>query len=107
MIGRRQPIGIGQRVRAPSDPTEGVDVDRLMVFVPAIMSIGLLFSLVTLLRDLVRWTGGRARERRTAIEAATVINDLLHEGEPPPEKLGVLSRPAYLATAIVLAGGIF
>ncbi len=105
MKRRREPIGVARQVRAPGDPTEGIDVDRLMVFVPAIMSIGLLFSLATLLRDLLRWTGSRARERRTTIETATVINDLLDEGEPPLQKLGVLSRPAYLITALVLAGG--
>ena len=48
--------------RRPStaDAFDDVDCDRLMVFVPAIMSVGLLFSFATLVRDvfpLVRRAG--------------------------------------------------
>jgi hypothetical protein len=80
------------------------DTDRLMVFVPAIMSVGLLFSLITILRDLFRWVGGRARDRRTAIEAAAVTNVVLGHDEPEPTELGMLSRRTYLVVSIVLAG---
>ena len=51
--------------RNDDDPLGDIDADRLMVFVPAIMSVGLIFSIVTLLRDVFQWTGGRARRRRT------------------------------------------
>lgn len=91
---------------AESDhPLDQVDVDRLMVFVPAIMSVGLLFSFATLLQDLLRWLGGRARTRRTAIAAGSVLSQLLDEEEEARREIGVLARPAYLLTAVVLVGG--
>ncbi len=63
--------------RVTEEPLDEVDVDRLMVFVPAIMSVGLAFSIATLVRDLFHWTGNRARERRTAIEAGAVVSSSL------------------------------
>ena len=90
------------RRRVREDPFADVGVDRFMVFVPAIMSVGLLFSIATLLRDMFRWTGGRARERRTAIEARTVLTELVEEDIPEPRELGVLSRPSYLIGALLL-----
>ncbi len=91
--------------RNAEDPFEDFDANRLMVFVPAIMSVGLVFSVVTLMRDLFKWTGGRARRRRTMIEAGAVLSDLLGEPEPDPEDLGLLNRPSYLISALVLVGG--
>jgi membrane-associated phospholipid phosphatase len=81
------------------------DIDRTMVFVPAIMSVGLVFSIISLLRDLFRWSGGRARERRTRMEAGAVLSELLGQPEPAPDDLGILSRPAYLISALALTGG--
>jgi hypothetical protein len=89
---------------AVTTPDAEDNADRLMVFVPAIMSVGLLFSLLTVLRDLFRWVGGRARDRRTAIEAAAVTNLVLGHDEPEPAELGMLSRRTYLVVSIVLAG---
>ena len=91
--------------RREEDPLGDFDIDRLMVFVPAIMSVGLIFSVVTLLREAFEWTGGRARRRRTLIEAGAVVSELLGEPEPDPEDLGLLSRPSYLVSAVVLVGG--
>ncbi len=88
----------------PDDPALEVDIDRLMVFVPAIMSVGLVFSAVTLLRDLFHWTGAKARERRTSMAAGAVVGVVLGEPEPDPEDLGILDRPLYLVSAIVLIG---
>lgn len=76
-----------------------------MVFVPAIMSAGLLFSIVTLVRDAARWGGTRARERRSTIEAHAVVNDVLGNPHPPPSETGVLSRSTYLATATMMVAG--
>ncbi|MDH3678953.1 MAG: alkaline phosphatase D family protein [Acidimicrobiia bacterium] len=107
MSDRDHLAGSGPAGRPPAsvEVLDDVDVNRLMVFVPAIMSVGLFFSLVVLVRDLIRWTGGRSRDRRTAIEAAAVVNQLLDEGEPEAETMGILSRPAYLVSALVLVGG--
>lgn len=82
-----------------------VEPDGLMVFVPAIMSVGLVFSLVTLLRDAFRWTGSRARRRRTELEASAVVGTLLGEPMPDPEDLGILSRPTYLVVGLVSIAG--
>ncbi len=87
------------------DPFADVADDRMGVFVPAIMSVGLLFSLVTLARDAMVWTRSKARRRRTAIEAAAVLDRLLADQPRRPRSLGVLSRPSYLIAALVLAGG--
>jgi len=91
--------------RPVDDPTDGTDIDRLQVFVPAIMSVGLVFSLATLVRDLFHWTGDRARERRTSIAARMVVGTVLGESEPDPDEIGILSRPAYLLTSMVLVAG--
>lgn len=88
--------------RVSADPFDGADADRLFVFVPAIMSVGLVFSIVTLLRDGFRWSGNRTRERRTAIAAESVVTDLIGDQRPDPNALGVLSRPSYLVTAVTL-----
>ncbi len=93
------------RGRRLDDPTDGSDIDRLQVFVPAIMSVGLVFSLATLVRDLFHWTGGRARERRTSIAARLVVGTVLGEPEPDPDEIGILSRPTYLLTGMVLVAG--
>ncbi|MGH1491471.1 MAG: alkaline phosphatase D family protein [Acidimicrobiales bacterium] len=91
--------------RVTEDPTPQADVDRLMVFVPAIMSVGVIFSIVTLMRDLFHWTGGRARDRRAEIAAGSVVGSILGETEPNPDDIGILTRPTYLITAILLVGG--
>ncbi|MCP4221830.1 MAG: hypothetical protein GY773_00625, partial [Actinomycetia bacterium] len=91
--------------RVTEDAFDEVDINRLMVFVPAIMSVGLIFSIATLLRDAFHWTGNRARERRTAIEAGAVVSALTGDDDPDPADIGVLSRPTYLVSAIVLVAG--
>lgn len=102
-----------RRVTAPS-PTDSVETTDSMsaqpfeeraVFVPAIMSVGILFSIATLVRDAIRWTGGRARDRRTAIEARLTVSEICGDGPPPYEELGLLSRRSYLLTALLLLGG--
>ncbi len=91
--------------RAVEDPTPEADIDQLMVFVPAIMSVGLIFSLVTLMRDLFHWTGARARDRRADIAAGAVVGTTMGDREPNPDDLGMLTRPTYLITAVVLTAG--
>jgi len=87
------------------DLLEDVDGDGLMVFVPAIMSAGLVFSMVTLLRDLFRWSGSRARERRTALQSTATASELLRGDQPGTAAMGMLSRFSYLVTAAGLLGG--
>lgn len=80
-----------------------------MVFVPAIMSVGLLFSIATLIRDAIRRTTGRTRERRIALETTTATNEILGRSVATPEQLGLLPRSSYLAAAggaVIVAAAI-
>lgn len=95
--------------QAPTDPFAGVDDGSLMVFVPAIMGVGLVFSVATLVRDLLRRTTGRTRERRIALETATTVNQLLGRSVRSPTELGLLRRGSYIAAAAstgLLAAGV-
>jgi PhoD-like phosphatase len=85
-----------------NDPFEDVDDDRTMVFVPALMSVGMVMSAVAVIRDSFQGTRRSAQNRRSAIEAAIVVNDLLGEADPGPRHLGFLSRPSYLVSAVIL-----
>lgn len=69
------------------------------VFVPAVMSVGLLFSIATLLRDALRWVGGNSLERRAAIGAAATASWVVGESHPDPDAMGILPRLAYLVSA--------
>ncbi len=70
--------------RVPADPFDGAEPDRLMVFVPAIMSVGVVFSVATLIRDAMQRAGRRTRERRIAVESAATFSILL--GGPLPRR---------------------
>lgn len=97
------------RRRRPVDPTDGFDEHALHVFVPAIMSVGLLFSIATLARDAMRRTTGRSRERRIALETATTVNDIVGRAVQRPDELGLLSRWSYgvsAGIAAALSGGV-
>ena len=91
--------------RRPADERFDAVDDRLAVFVPAVMSVGLLFSLVTVARDLLQRKGPRSSTRRTAVSAAIVARTTLGETTPEPDDLGILDRPAYLVTALATVGG--
>jgi membrane-associated phospholipid phosphatase len=83
------------------------DVDRLNVFVPAVMSAGLLFSLVTVARDALHRLRGNGGHRAALHARASAIHVLT--GAPPRAGLadGLRPRRFYLvvaATALALAG---
>ncbi len=85
--------------RRPVDPFSGVDRDSLMVFVPAIMSVGVLFSIASLVRDAIGRTTRRTRDRRIALETVSTVNDLLDRSVSAPTELGLLSRSSYVVAA--------
>ena len=82
-----------------------IQTGETMVFVPALMSAGLLFSIITIVNDALRWGRGRARHRRTVIEAHAIANELEGVQRPPPSETGVLSRPIYLVSATIFVVG--
>lgn len=82
-----------------------VGFDRLHIFVPAIMSVGLVFWIVTLTRDLFRWQGAQAEQRRArAAGRATAAFVLGELGPPAPAMPGLRLRVSYLLTALVAGG---
>lgn len=86
---------------ARRDPWLDADVDRFGIFVPAIMSAGLLFSVVTLLRDALHSRRHRHRDRRLHI-AAAAIADHVATGREASASLDQALRPriAYLVTSL-------
>ena len=87
------------------DPWADADVDRFGIFVPAIMSAGLVFSIITLLRDAVHGRRHRHRERRIEIAAAATAGHVT-TGAPATTALEQVMRPrsAYLLTALSCIG---
>lgn len=85
--------------RVPTDPFDGAEPDRLMVFVPAIMSVGVVFSVATLIRDAMQRAGRRSRERRIAVESAATFSILLGDPLPRREPAGLQKRFKHIAIA--------
>ncbi|HEX6197108.1 MAG TPA: alkaline phosphatase D family protein [Jiangellaceae bacterium] len=89
-----------------NDPFDVSDRGR-HVFVPAIMGAGLLFSLATLVRDLVRSRQGRAPgfDRRLDVAGRASARHVL-TGEAPATAMRAAVRPRvyYLLTAITTLG---
>ena len=86
-------------------------LDRLNIFVPAIMSVGMAFWLVAVLRDVFRWRRDEALQRR-AINAGRSTARMVRgdSTQPEPDHLGFRHRPAYLVASIALfalAGYVF
>lgn len=77
-------------------------IDRLHIFVPAIMSVGLVFWIVTLTRDLFRWRSAQALERRSrAAGRATAAFVLGELGPPARPPVALRLRASYLLTGLV------
>ncbi|WP_280460363.1 alkaline phosphatase D family protein [Nocardia carnea] len=81
-------------------------LNRLNIFVPAVMSVGLVFWLASELRELVRTSGDTSRVKRAALDGHNVARSVLGENSPePPAARGLRPRPVYLLTALSLIGG--
>lgn len=85
---------------------ELVGLDRLNIFVPAIMGVGLLFWLASEVRELVRTSGDASRAKRAGIDGHAVARWTLGRDEvESAERIGLRPRPVYLLTALTLGGG--
>ncbi|MBW0272797.1 hypothetical protein ATM97_22155 [Nocardia sp. MH4] len=81
-------------------------VDRLHIFVPAIMSVGLLFWLASELRELLRSSDDASRAKRASIAGHAVARSATATGESDTAAArGLRPRPVYLLIALTLAGG--
>lgn len=88
-----------------------VDASRLNVFVPGIMGIGLLVSLVVLLHDGVRRvTSGRTHQRHARIAASQIVAEVQAAGgaAEPASSAGPRHRLVYgIAAAAFLSLGLY
>jgi membrane-associated phospholipid phosphatase len=79
--------------------------DGLAIFVPAIMSAGLLVSLYTLVRDALHARRWRGTDRRIALAAHATAQQVLTGGRADPALLaGLRPRVSYLLTALASGG---
>ncbi|MEN9504727.1 MAG: hypothetical protein RI958_653, partial [Actinomycetota bacterium] len=80
--------------------------DRVSIFVPAIMGVGLLFWIAGELRDLVRSFGDASRDKRAQLVGDSIARTLpwSQPGPVRPEQIGLRSRPVYAVLAVVLVG---
>ena len=69
-------------------------INQLHVFVPAIMSVGVVFWLSSEVRDLIHSSGERSRDKRAAIAGVALASNLDDRGEPDgPQQRGLRPRP--------------
>ncbi len=86
-----------------------IGIDRLNIFVPAIMSVGALFWLGALLQDMFRHRRHRSVGRRSKVAgrgAARLVSPERQSSEPArsdPAHSGLRHRNSYLVTAATLA----
>ncbi|HSM67521.1 MAG TPA: alkaline phosphatase D family protein [Ilumatobacteraceae bacterium] len=76
-------------------------LDRLHIFVPALMSVGLLFWFAEVLRDALRWRGARSRRHRGELCGRTIAEFTVGDADQPPEAMGLRPRSAYAVWAVV------
>lgn len=94
----------------PQDLARLLGFDRLNIFVPAIMGVGLLFWLLGELRDLVQSLSDVSRNKR-----ARLVGDSITRSMPwpsvrsaTPNEQGLRSRPVYVLLAVLLvSAGIY
>jgi len=69
---------------------------RLHIFVPALMSVGLMFWIAEIVRDTLRWRGARARHRRGTV-CGQIVADLTvgHSDAPGRDAVRLHPRASY------------
>lgn len=77
-------------------------LDRLNIFVPALMSVGLLFWFAEILRDALRWRGARARQHRSERNGRAVAELTVGRREGgAADAVALHPRAAYSVWALV------
>jgi hypothetical protein len=74
--------------------------DRLSLFVPAVMSVGVLFWIISEVIEVVRSRAEQSRDRRSQVAASAVVDELV--GRAPTQAAGLRPRPVYLVVAVAL-----
>jgi hypothetical protein len=78
-------------------------LDRLNLFVPALMSVGIVFWLLSEVTEVMRGRLERSRDRQANLAAAAVADEVL--GRPSGSVAGLRPRPVYLLVGATLIGG--
>lgn len=92
-----------RRVRAEARAREQAEMlgfGRLHLFVPALMSVGLVFWIVSEITEVVRSRAEESRSRRAARMAVAVADEVV--GRPTAVAPGLRARAAYLLVGSVL-----
>jgi membrane-associated phospholipid phosphatase len=77
-------------------------LDRLNIFVPALMSVGLLFWFAEILRDALRWRGARSRQQRSERSGRSVAELTVgRRADGAADAVGLRPRAAYGVWAVV------
>jgi membrane-associated phospholipid phosphatase len=77
-------------------------LDRLNIFVPALMSVGLLFWFAEILRDALRWRGAQARQQRSERSGRAVAELTVgRRDDGVADAVGLRPRAAYGVWAVV------
>lgn len=79
-------------------------VDRVGIFVPAVMSVGLLFWIVSEALEVLRIQAEDARERRTHVAASAIADQVLERR--PAVVAGLRPRGAYLMVSVMILVGV-
>ena len=80
-------------------------LDRLHIFVPAVMSVGLFFWMASELVELFRARTEQVREERSRVAGAEVVDQLLNRtDERSPSEQGLRPRPVYVMIGLTLVG---
>ena len=79
--------------------------DRMSIFVPAVMSVGLLFWLLSEVREVAGAQRRRSRAKRAELAAAAIAARLGDASSSTPAARGLRPRPVYLLLSAVLLSG--
>jgi membrane-associated phospholipid phosphatase/phosphodiesterase/alkaline phosphatase D-like protein len=90
-------------------------LDRFNIFVPALMSVGLLFWFAEILRDALRWRGARTRQQRSARSGRAVAaltigrrdDEAADAAELRPRAAYGVWSVVFLVVALYIAIGAF
>lgn len=80
-------------------------LDRFSVFVPAVMSVGLLFWLVGEVREVAGQQRRRSRAKRAELVAQRIASRLGVAMPATAEERGLRPRPVYVLLGVVLLAG--
>jgi hypothetical protein len=78
--------------------------DRLSLFVPAVMSVGVIFWIVSEVVEVGRSRAEQVRHTRARVVASEVTSEVL--GRPQEQLPGLRPRPVYLLITLVLVGTV-